>query len=147
MEKWKRVPFSLPPANFGVKLVRPDFGPAAELPALSPARWRHGGCSPPRGSSNVIGGNRRAALALARGTGRTAYTKDVGRTTETVSRPQASTAARSSTASVQLGSLRATVTARFPHRVSPSAFRTMRPDGTEIRPCIARRAASDSLPL
>jgi hypothetical protein len=25
------------PANFGVKLMRPGFGPAAELPASSPA--------------------------------------------------------------------------------------------------------------
>jgi len=67
-------------ANFGVKLVRPGFDPAAELPALSPARRRHGGCSSPLRSSDVIGGNRRAARASARGTGRTAYTKDVGRT-------------------------------------------------------------------
>jgi len=57
--------------------MRPGFGPAAELPTVSPARWRHGGCRSPLGSSNVIGGNRRAAPASARGTGRTAYTKDV----------------------------------------------------------------------
>ena len=69
-----------PPTNFGVKLMRPGFGPAAELPALSPAGGRHGGCRSPLGSANVIGGNRRAAQASARGTGRTAYTKDVSRT-------------------------------------------------------------------
>ena len=69
-----------PPPNFGVKLMRPDFGPAAELPVASPASRRHGGCSSSLGSSNVIGGNRRAAPASARGTGRTAYTKDVGLT-------------------------------------------------------------------
>jgi hypothetical protein len=63
-----------------VKLVRPGFGPAAELPTVSPARRRHGGCRSPLGSSNVIGGNRRAAPASARGTGRTAYTKDVSPT-------------------------------------------------------------------
>ena len=40
---------------------------------------RHGGCGSPLDSSNVIGGNRRAASASARGTGRTAYTKDVSR--------------------------------------------------------------------
>ena len=68
------------PPNFGVKLMRPGFGPAAELPTLSPAGWRHGGCISPLGSSNVIGGNRRAASASARGTGRTAYTKAVRRT-------------------------------------------------------------------
>jgi hypothetical protein len=75
-----------PPPNFGVKLMRPGFGPAAELPTASPARWRHGGCSLPLGSLNVIGGNRRAAQALARGTGRTAYTKDVSRTKAEVTR-------------------------------------------------------------
>jgi len=68
------------PPNFGVKLMRPGFGPAAELPISSPAWRRHGGCSSPLGSSNVIGGNRRAASASARETGRTAYTKDVRRT-------------------------------------------------------------------
>jgi hypothetical protein len=31
--------------NFTLKLVRPGFGPAAELPTLSLARGRHGGCS------------------------------------------------------------------------------------------------------
>ena len=46
-------------------------------------RRRHGGGSSPLGSSNVIGGNRRAAQASARGTGRTAYTKDVSRTKHT----------------------------------------------------------------
>ena len=66
--------------NFGVKLVRPGFGPAAELPALPQAPWRHGGCRSPLGSANVIGGNRRAASASARETGRTAYTKDVSPT-------------------------------------------------------------------
>jgi hypothetical protein len=66
--------------NFGVKLARPDFGPAAELPTSSPASRRHGGCSSPFCSSNVIGGNHRAASASARGTGRAAYTKDVGQT-------------------------------------------------------------------
>ena len=66
--------------NFGVKLMRPGFGPAAELPALLQAQWRHGGRCSPLGSANVIGGNRRAASASARATGRTAYTKDVVRT-------------------------------------------------------------------
>ena len=66
--------------NFGVKLMRPGFGPAAELPTFSPASRRHGSCRSPFGSSNVIGGNRRAAQASARGTGRTAYTKDVRHT-------------------------------------------------------------------
>jgi hypothetical protein len=68
------------PPNFGVKLARPGFGPAAELPTLAPARRRHGGCSSPLGASHVIGGNRRAAPASAPGTGRAAYTKDVGQT-------------------------------------------------------------------
>ena len=67
-----------PRANFGVKLMRPGFGPAAELPASSPARRRHGGCSSPLVSANVIGGNHRAARASARGTGRTAYTRTLG---------------------------------------------------------------------
>src|SRR5215217_728072 len=57
--------------------MRPGFGPAAELPASSPASRRHGSCRSRLGSTNVIRGNRRAALASARGTGRTAYTKDV----------------------------------------------------------------------
>ena len=65
------------PPNFGVKLMRPGFGPAAQLPAFSPASRRHGGGSSPLGSSNVMGGNRRAAQASARETGRTAYTKNV----------------------------------------------------------------------
>ncbi|HKO36402.1 MAG TPA: hypothetical protein VJV21_07980 [Pyrinomonadaceae bacterium] len=60
-----------------MKLARPGFGPAAELPASSPVSRRHGGCSSPLGSANVVGSNRRAASASARGTGRTAYTKDV----------------------------------------------------------------------
>jgi hypothetical protein len=55
--------------------MRPGFGPAAELPTASPVRWRHGGCTSPLGSSNVIGGNRRAAQASARETGRAASTK------------------------------------------------------------------------
>jgi hypothetical protein len=71
------------PANFGVKLMRPGFGPAAELPASSPARWRRGSCSSPLGAVHVIGGNCRAASASARGTGRTAYTKDVSPTNAT----------------------------------------------------------------
>jgi hypothetical protein len=61
-----------PPANFTLKLVRPGFGSAAELPTLSQARWRHGGCRSRFGSANVMRGNRRAASASARGTGRTA---------------------------------------------------------------------------
>jgi len=69
-------------ANFGVKLSRPGFGPAAELPAYSQARRRHGGCRSRLDSSNVIRGNRRAAPASARGTGRAAYTKDVRRSTD-----------------------------------------------------------------
>jgi hypothetical protein len=58
--------------NFTLKLVRPGFGPAAEPPASPPAWRRHGGCSSRVGSANAIRGNRRAASALARGTGRTA---------------------------------------------------------------------------
>jgi len=58
--------------NFTLKLVRPGFGPAAELPAASQARRRHGGCSSPVVAAQLLGGNRRAAPALARGTGRTA---------------------------------------------------------------------------
>jgi hypothetical protein len=50
-------------SNFTLKLVRPGFGPAAELPASSRVRWRHGGCSSRLGSANVIRGNRRAAPA------------------------------------------------------------------------------------
>ena len=84
MERYHESPRFAAAANFGVKLMRPGFGPAAELPASSPARWRHGGCSSPLGSPNVIGGNRRAASASARGTGRTAYTKDVRRTYDTL---------------------------------------------------------------
>jgi hypothetical protein len=53
--------------NFTLKLVRPGFGPAAELPTLSPAWRRHDGCGSQLGSSNVMRGNRRAALASARG--------------------------------------------------------------------------------
>src|SRR5690349_6879786 len=60
--------------NFGVKLSRPGAGPAAELPTSSPASRRHGGCSSPLGSPNVMRGNHRAASASARGTGRAAYT-------------------------------------------------------------------------
>ena len=59
-------------ANFTLKLVRPGSGPAAELPTFSPAPWRHAGCSSRFGSANVMRGNRRAARASARGTGRTA---------------------------------------------------------------------------
>ena len=77
-----------PTPNFGVKLVRPGFGPAAELPALSQARRRHGSCRSRLGSANVIRGNRRAASASARGTGRTAYTKDVSRTGTTHEKPR-----------------------------------------------------------
>ena len=67
-------------ANFGVKLSRPGFGPPAEPAASSPAWRRHGGCSSPLAARQFIGGNRRAALASARGTGRAAYTRDVGPT-------------------------------------------------------------------
>lgn len=56
-----------------MKLMRPRFGPAAELPASQPAWRRHGGCSSPVGALDLLGGNRRAASASARGTGRTAY--------------------------------------------------------------------------
>jgi len=35
--------------NFTLKLVRPGFGPTAELPTSSPAPWRHAGCSSPLG--------------------------------------------------------------------------------------------------
>jgi hypothetical protein len=77
---WQSSAAIRPQPNFGVKLSRPGFGPAAELPAALPARRRHGGCSSPLGSANVIGGNRRAAPASARGTGRAAYTKDVSQT-------------------------------------------------------------------
>jgi hypothetical protein len=47
-----------PPANFGVKLARPGFGPAAELPPFSPACRRHAGCSSPLAALQFIGGNR-----------------------------------------------------------------------------------------
>jgi hypothetical protein len=50
------------PSNSGVKLPRPGFGPAAELPTVSPASRRHGGCSSPLAARQFIGGNRRAAL-------------------------------------------------------------------------------------
>jgi hypothetical protein len=64
-------------ANFGVKPARPGFGPPAEPAASSPAWRRHGGCSSPVVAPQLLGGNRRAASAWARGTGRAAYTKDV----------------------------------------------------------------------
>ncbi len=60
--------------------MRPGFGPAAELPTASPAWRRHGGCSSPVVAPQLLGGNRRAAQSSARGTGRTAYTKDVSPT-------------------------------------------------------------------
>jgi len=64
-----------------VKLSRLGFGPAAELPASSQAWRRHGGCSSPLGAVHTsFGGNRRAASASARDTGRAAYTKAVGLT-------------------------------------------------------------------
>ena len=63
--------------NFGVKLMRPGFGPAAELPTSSPARRRHGGCSSPVVALQLLGGNRRAALPWPRETGRAAYTNGV----------------------------------------------------------------------
>jgi hypothetical protein len=56
-----------PLANFTLKLVRPGFGPAAELPTSSPACWRHGGRRSRLSSANVIRGNRRAASASGRG--------------------------------------------------------------------------------
>jgi hypothetical protein len=37
--------------NFTLKLVRPGFGPAAELPTLLPVRWRHAGCRSRRAAS------------------------------------------------------------------------------------------------
>ena len=40
------------PANFTLKLLRPGSGPAAELPASSPAGRRHGGCSSPVAACN-----------------------------------------------------------------------------------------------
>ena len=45
---WAAIP---PRPNFTLKLVRPGFGPAAELPASSPARWRHAGCRSRRAAS------------------------------------------------------------------------------------------------
>jgi hypothetical protein len=62
-----------------VKLARPGFGPAAELPRSSQAWRRHGGCSSSVVAPQLLAGNRRAALASARRTGRAAYTKDVSR--------------------------------------------------------------------
>jgi hypothetical protein len=56
-----------PLTNFTLKLVRPGFGRPAEPAAVLPARRRHAGCSSPLGSVNVIGSNRRAAQASARG--------------------------------------------------------------------------------
>jgi len=55
------------PSNFTLKLVRPALGPPAEPAAPPPASRRHAGCRSPLGSANVIGGNRRAAPASARG--------------------------------------------------------------------------------
>jgi hypothetical protein len=47
-----RAAFRLsPPPNFTLKLVRPGFGPAAELPTLSPAWRRHAGCRSRRATS------------------------------------------------------------------------------------------------
>ena len=46
------------PANFGVKLMRPGFGPAAELPTSSPASRRHGSCN-----SRLVACNSFAATA------------------------------------------------------------------------------------
>jgi len=60
------------PPNFTLKLVQPGFGPAAELPTSSQARWRHGGCSSAGVAMPLLAGNRRASSASARGTGRTA---------------------------------------------------------------------------
>ena len=51
-------------------------GPGRAIASVYPTRS-------PLGSTNVIGGNRRVAPASARGTGRAAYTKDVGRTPNT----------------------------------------------------------------
>ena len=65
--------------GFVVKLARPGFGLAAELPATSPEERRQGGGRSRRGPSNVIRGNRRAAQASARGTGRAAYTRTLAR--------------------------------------------------------------------
>jgi hypothetical protein len=50
-----------------LKLPRPGFGSAAEPPTSSPARRRHAGCGMPVVSTQLLGGNRRAALASARG--------------------------------------------------------------------------------
>ena len=55
-----------------LNLVRPAFGPAAELPTFSPARRRHGTCCLRLGSPNIIRRNRRAAPASARATSHTA---------------------------------------------------------------------------
>jgi hypothetical protein len=57
--------------NFTLKLVRPGFGPAAELPES----LQRGGVTPVAVRVALLQlnrGNRRAAPASARGTGRTA---------------------------------------------------------------------------
>jgi hypothetical protein len=58
-------------ANFTLKLVRPGFGPAAELP---PSRERAGVTAVAARDSffQLIRGNHRAAPASSRATGRTA---------------------------------------------------------------------------
>jgi len=54
------------PPNFTLKLVRPSFGPAAELPTPSRAWRRHGGCTSRLGSANVMRGNRRLRYRVTR---------------------------------------------------------------------------------
>jgi len=57
-----------------VKPSRPGFGPAAELPTVAPAQGVTAVAA--RDSLlQLIRGNRRAAVASARGTGRAAYTE------------------------------------------------------------------------
>ena len=73
------------PPNKPLKPTRPGFGPAAEPPGPNStcAASRH--LQVASRYCQLLGGKRRAALASARGTGRTAYTKDV-RWSEVVAR-------------------------------------------------------------
>jgi hypothetical protein len=73
-----RVKRSMLPVRSSATWICPASA-RAELPTTLPARRRHGGCSSPFGSSNVIGGNRRAAPLQHAGPA-AAYTRDVSPT-------------------------------------------------------------------
>ena len=61
-----------PRANFTLKLVRPGFGPAAELPTPSASAAASRRLQFVTRCCAILDGNRRAAPASVRGTGRTA---------------------------------------------------------------------------